>query len=160
MREQESTSASASHSSRIFFVDTNILAYAYDRSDKRKRAICAKLIRSAFEGESNFFVSNQILAELFVVLTRKVANPLSSEDAGTIVRAFIDSQKWTKINYDFMTVRRALDDARNMGAYSSFWDLLIAETMRDSGVKTIYTENLRHFEKIPWVNAVNPMGRK
>jgi predicted nucleic acid-binding protein len=138
-----------------FFVDTNILAYAFDESEKRKREICANLVRAGFQGESNLYLSNQILGELFVVLTRKVARPLSKEKASTIVRGFIDSPKWSKMNYDHLTVGRALDYLEN--ASISFWDLLLAETMRDAGVSTLYTENIRDFRKIPWINTVNPM---
>ena len=89
------------------FVDTNILAYAFDQSEKKKRKICAKLVRAAFQGESNSYLSNQILCELFVVLTSKVAKPLSNEKASTIVRGFIDSAKWNKTNYDHTTVRES-----------------------------------------------------
>ena len=138
-----------------FFFDTNILAYAFDQSEKKKRKICANLVRSAFQGESNSHLSNQILGELFVVLTKKVAKPLSKEEASTIVRGFIDSAKWKKVNYDHTTVRRALDDAENINV--SFWDLLIAETMRDAGVIVLFTENIKDFGKVPWIKALNPI---
>lgn len=154
----ETVDEKTSSTTAPFFVDTNILAYAYDNSEKRKRKICFKLVRAAFEGESSYCVSNQILGELFVVLTRKVAKPLSKQKAGTIIRGFIDSQKWNKINYDHSTVRRALDDITTMNV--SFWDLLIAETMKDARITNLYTENTRDFRKIPWITAINPILKK
>lgn len=141
-----------------FFVDTNILAYAYDQSEKRKRELCSKLVRSAFEGEANLYISNQILAELFVVLTKKVARPLSRDKASVIVRGFIDSERWNKVNYDHLTVGRALHDQSSLDV--PFWDLMIAETMKDAGVVHLYTENKRDFEKIPWIKTVNPIAAK
>jgi len=138
-----------------YFFDTNIIAYAFDRSNRAKWETCRSLVRGGFQSETDSFVSNQVLAELFVVLTMKVKRPITSEKAGLIVRSFIDSRAWKKVNYDHLTVGRAVADARSIGI--SFWDLLIAETMRDAGLKKIYTENLRDFEKISWVEAVNPL---
>ena len=40
---------------------------------------------------------------------------------------------------------------------ASFWDVLIAVTMRDSGVTRLYTENETDFRKIPWVEVLNPL---
>ena len=76
--------------------------------------------------------------------------------AGTIVRGFIDSPRWKKLNYGHLTVRKALDDLETID--TSFWDVLIAETMRESGITRVYTENVRDFKKIPWVEVVNPLG--
>jgi len=56
-------------SDKIFF-DTNILVYAFDKSDKEKHHISANLIKSAFENR-NGSVSTQVLQEFFVVTTKK-----------------------------------------------------------------------------------------
>jgi len=141
-------------SDEVFF-DTNIIAYAFDRSDERKRQPCQRLVRSGFQGDLSSCLSNQVLGELFLVLTKKVGRPLSKKVAGTIVRGFIDSPRWKKLNYSHLTVRKALDDVGTMNA--SFWDVLIAETMRDSGVTRLYTENETDFRKIPWVEVLNPL---
>jgi len=58
-------------------------------------------------------------------------------------------------DYSHFIVRRALDDAGTINA--SFWDVLIAVTMRDSGVTRLYTENETDFRKIPWVEVLNPL---
>lgn len=139
-------------------LDTNILAYAYDKSDPRRRKVCEGLVRSGFEGESPYYVSNQVLGELYVVLTRKVAKPLPREEAGLIVSAFVESPKWGKLNYNQLTVKRALEDLRTINI--SFWDVLIAETMKEAGVSTLYTENAKDFRKIPWIEVVNPFVAK
>ena len=141
-------------SNEVFF-DTNVIAYAFDRSDERKRQRCQRLVRLGFEGDLSSCISNQVLGELFQVLTKKVGRPLSKKVAGTIVRGFIDSPRWKKLNYSHLTVRRALDDVGTINA--SFWNVLIAETMRDSGVTRLYTENETDFRKIPWVEVLNPL---
>jgi len=137
-----------------YFFDTNIIAYAFDRSDRARWGACRKLVREGFQGESACFVSNQVLAELFVVLTTRVGEPVSREKASTIVRSFIDSTAWKKLNYDHGTVGRAVMDSVST---SHFWDLLIAETMKEAGVKRIYTENARDFVDAPWVEPINPL---
>ena len=138
------------------FFDTNILAYAFDESDERRKEKCEAVVRAGFQGDNVCHVSNQILGELFVVLTRHARRPLSKEKAAVIVNGFVDSSKWIKINYTHLTVKRALLDLENIN--TSFWDLLIAETMRDAKVRTIYTKNERDFGKIPWVRVVNPLS--
>ena len=72
------------------------------------------------------------------------------------MNGFVDSSKWIKINYTHLTVKRALLDLESINI--SFWDLLIAETMREAKVRTIYTENGRDFAKIPWIKVVNPLS--
>ena len=137
------------------FFDTNILAYAFDETDEKRRKTCEKLVTAGFQGDTICYISNQVLSELFVVLTRHVRRPLPKEKASLIVRGFIDSSKWNKINYTHLTVKRAVDDLETLN--TSFWDVLIAETMREAGVKTLFTENEKDFRKIPWIQVRNPV---
>jgi predicted nucleic acid-binding protein len=37
-----------------------------------------------------------------------------------------------------------------------FWDIMIAETMKEAGVRDLYTENEKDFLEIPWIRVVNP----
>ena len=46
-------------------VDTNILIYAFDARDKKKKETASKLLRDAFLGEHSLIVTNQILFPLF-----------------------------------------------------------------------------------------------
>jgi predicted nucleic acid-binding protein len=48
------------------FLDTNILLYAYDRSDHRKQLIAREFLRKALAGQ--MLVSTQVLAEYGVHL--------------------------------------------------------------------------------------------
>jgi predicted nucleic acid-binding protein len=135
-------------------IDTNILAYAYDKSEPKRRKICERFVRSGFEGEPRYCVSNQILGELYMVLTRKVGKPLPKEQASLLVSAFVESQNWGKLNYNHLTVKHALEDLMTIN--TSYWDILIAETMKEAGVRTLYTENEKDFLEIPWIKVVNP----
>jgi len=138
------------------FFDTNILAYAFDRSDHVRWKACSRLVKEGFQQEGVSVVSNQVLAELFVVLTGKVAKPVSKDRAGRIVKSFVDSPSWNKVNYDAETVSQVSAYSEKMPNH--FWDLLIAETMKAAGVRRIYTENVRDFRGIPWIEPINPMA--
>ena len=140
----------------IALIDTNLIVYSYDTSDKKKHETCKNLVEAAFKGEAPLAVSNQILAETFFVLTQKLKNPSSSEDAEAIVDGIIDSINWKKINYTDETVKKAIILSRNHSI--GLWDSLIAETSLENGIKKIYTENVKDFRKIPGLRAVNPFS--
>ena len=138
------------------FYDTNILIYAYDLSEPRKRKLCKQIVKDVFSGKDAGVVSGQILVELYNSLTRKLAVPTDS--ARKIVESFILSENWLKINYNENTIKAALKSS--FAFKSPFPDTLIAETMKDHGLNTIITENEKDFIKIPGLKVINPFGLK
>lgn len=126
------------------FVDTNVLAYAFDESEKEKREIAKKIVKQITSGELKGVVSNQVLAEFFTVLTKKITVPIEKQTAQTIVNGFIDSNHWKKINYTEKTIGRAIETV--CAEKTSFWDALIAETMIENQVYKILTENIKDFQ--------------
>lgn len=70
-----------------FFVDTNLLIYAYDETAEPKRSISVRVMSALWEHRTSV-VSTQVLQELFVGLTRKVGKPLSVDIAERIVSDF------------------------------------------------------------------------
>jgi len=141
-------------SDEIILMDTNLLVYAYDTFDRKKHDKCKTLVEDTFKGERRLAVSNQILSEMFYVLTQKLKNPLSLDDAYAIVFGIIDSANWIKINYSHETVKKALMIVKNQNA--SFWDSLIVATALENGITKIYTENTKDF-KMPDAQAINPL---
>ena len=140
----------------ILLIDTNILVYAYTKFDENKHKICEAIVESAFKGEKTYAISNQILSELFFVLTEKLKSPIPSEDAITIVSGIIDSINWIKINYTHETVKKSMLLSKICNV--SIWDSLIAETSLENGISKIYTENTKDFRKIPNLAAINPIA--
>ncbi|HLD85601.1 MAG TPA: PIN domain-containing protein [archaeon] len=136
-----------------FVFDTNIIVYAYDNSEKPKQKFCLPLVEKVFSGEITGIVSNQVLAEIFHVLSRKVENP-DPENAMNIVKGIQESENWTKINYNSGTVIKAASTANSLKMM--LWDCLIAETMLENNFNSIYTENLKDFNKIQKINAICP----
>ena len=135
---------------------TNILIYAYDLIEPRKRMLCKQIVKDVFSGKEVGVVSGQILVELYNSLTRKLAVPAGS--ASKIVESFILSNNWLKINYNENTIKTALRSS--LAFKAPFLDTLIAETMKEPGLNTIITENEKDFIRMPGMKVVNPIVLK
>ena len=61
-------------------IDTSVLVYAYDVTEPERQRRTLDLLHVLAERETGV-VSTQIMAETFVVLTRKLSSPLSVEQA-------------------------------------------------------------------------------
>jgi predicted nucleic acid-binding protein len=136
---------------KLFLIDTNILVYAIDKQEGSKNLKAKELINRCWQGKDNFAVSAQNLAEFVFVSTTKAK--LDFEQAKVMVGFIIEFVGFIKINYSAETVLSAVDIADEFKM--SFWDSLLAATMRENGIFNIYTENAKDF-KMPWIKAVNP----
>ncbi len=138
-----------------FLIDTNILVYAYDSSEHKKREKSAKLVASIFKNEKKAHITNQIVAELFSVLTNKIEKPIQIEDAEIIIDSLLISENWIKIDYTSKSIRKAIKFVKRFSI--PFWDALIAATMIENNIFTILTEDSSHFKKIPGLKVINPL---
>ncbi len=66
------------------FIDTNVLVYAYDQHDPAKHTQAQQVLLSGIENESAI-LSAQVLGEFFNVVTRRIPNPLSAEEAEAVI---------------------------------------------------------------------------
>ncbi|MCH8003340.1 MAG: PIN domain-containing protein [Nanoarchaeota archaeon] len=139
--------------SSISFIDANILGYAYERSNLQKHNIAAHLLRPCWQTKTKFALSTQILGEFFTLITKKVKKSLDTRIAQIIITDIIDLPYWKVLSYNEKTVIMALDIASNFGM--PYWDSLIAATMTEHDISTIYTENIKDF-KVPWIKAISP----
>ena len=62
------------------FLDTNVLVYAYDLSDPAKQRRAIDVLDDLSVRDAGV-ISTQVMSELFVVLTRKLGNALTVEQA-------------------------------------------------------------------------------
>jgi len=136
-------------------IDSNILVYAYDKSDTLKHEKCLKILRECFKGNSLLAVSIQNLSEFFVIITRKVQKPLLPSQAKIIVQDIVNSNYFVKIEPQKEQVLEAINLSMEKGI--SYWDSLIAAAMKKHDIFCIYTENEKEFKKIEWLNVVNPL---
>lgn len=133
-------------------LDTNILVYAFDSAYPEKREICRKIIVDIFSGKKMGVVTNQILAEFSIIVTKKIEKPLSKEDACAIIGSILMSENWKVYQYSGETVMHALTSQQ------PFWDALIISTLKEHTVEEILTENQRHFQN-SGINVTNPFRK-
>lgn len=138
----------------ICLIDTNILVYAYDGSEGKKHEICKRLIDECWRLQEKYSISIQNLSEFYVVITKKIEYPVPTETAKEIIGDIIEFQNWMVINYDMHTILSAIE--LNTVYEVHYWDALIATTMRENKIFSIYTED-GDFKSIPWLNVINPL---
>ena len=132
------------------FVDTNILVYAYDSTEPRRRS-AAQRILSELMRSNRLRLSTQVLQELYVTLTRKIANPLSPDQALPLLEHYA---AWPVQTTDFALIREAVHLSRD--AVLSFWDSLVVMAAVRSGAGILYSEDLNHGQVIMGLEVRNP----
>jgi predicted nucleic acid-binding protein len=134
----------------IVFFDTNILVYADDSSDPRKKSVSADLVLSAME-RSAARVSSQALSEYFVTVTKKIESPLPFEAAARRVELFMTMPV---IPIDAKMVLSALSAMKRYGL--AYWDALIVCAASASGARILYSEDFNAGQSYFDVKVVNP----
>mgnify|MGYP001605305654 CR=1 FL=1 len=136
----------------LFLIDSNILVYAYEKEESSKKNKAKSLLDECLLGAKEFALSAQNLSEFVSVAIKK--GKLNLDEARNFADKIAQFQGFKKINYKAETVPLALDIMQQFK--TSFWDSLLAATMRENGIFNIYTENVNDF-KMPWIKAVNPL---
>lgn len=141
-------------SDELALIDSNLLSYVFDDSEPDKRRICSELAADCWKRKRDFAVSVQNLSEFYVVVTNKISNPIPKNVAGKFIELITGFQGWHVINYSAATIKSAIDIITEYDIH--YWDALLAATMRENNVFSIYSED-DDFEKIPWLKAINPL---
>ncbi|MEW5814826.1 MAG: PIN domain-containing protein [Spirochaetota bacterium] len=132
------------------FLDTNILVYAYDTYDQQKQNKAQEILREGIKNR-NLVASAQVLGEFFIAVTRRIGNPVSTEDAQVLINGF----QFLEITaLDRLTVTRAIQTHLQYGL--SYWDALIIATAEQAGCKTVLTEDLNHGQIYSGITVRNP----
>jgi len=141
-----------SASLRRQFLDSNILVYAYDRTQeakwKRARAFLEDLWASR-----EATMSVQVLQEFFRVVTRKLPHPLSVSEARPIVA---DLAKWPCHRPGAADVMAAIDLQEELKI--SFWDAMIVHSARQMGCSVLWTEDLNDGQRYAGVLVRDPFA--
>jgi len=134
-----------------YLVDTNILVYAYDRSEREKQQK-ARDVLNWLESRSSGTVSTQILGEFFWIVTRKLVQPLTSRQAYTELERHLRSWKTFEV-----TRAIVLEAGRGcMNFQMPFWDAQIWATAKLNQIPQILSEDFQHGRVIEGVEFVNP----
>lgn len=129
-------------------LDSNVLIYALPRDPEEpsKQARARELIAAG-----NFGLSFQILQEVFVTATRKLAVPLAPEAALRFLRPFLL----------FPVVDGTADLFQEAARLSirfqiHYYDAAILAAARELGAEMVYSEDLSHGQQYDGVRVVNP----
>lgn len=128
------------------FIDTNVLAYAFDSESPDKQRAAQELLSDA-----NFVISAQVLGELYVTLTRKLTKKVPVDIAE---QAIGELQALPVIATSAAMVSAAIDTS--IRYQLSYWDALIIEAAVSAGCSTVLTEDLNDDSVIKGVQIVNP----
>jgi predicted nucleic acid-binding protein len=136
-------------------LDTNVLVHAaYRRSPAHVPA--ATLVDRGLKERGLFCIAPQNLVEFATVVTRQSRGdqPLPGDEVHRITDLLYRSRTLAKIYPRRGTVARAMKEGTRLGINGAAWyDLFLALTMRDAGVRSIVTENVSDFQQFPFVAA-------
>lgn len=132
------------------FVDTNVFVYAFDDADPGKRDRARKLLS---DPPAPLVTSAQVLGEFYVVVTRKLSEPVSEAQAAAAIDGLL---RLPVVPIDGDLARAAVVTSRE--AQLSYWDALIVEAAASAGCERLLTEDLAGGATIRSVLIENPFA--
>ncbi len=135
------------------FIDSNILVYSYDDAQPYKKALAQEMM-SGLARKENGAVSVQVLGEFFRIVTRRITNPLSIEQAEAAVVTLGSLATLQVLDIDMAMVRRAIATHSRYGV--NYWDSLIIAAAERAGCSAILSEDFNTGQSYHGILAVNP----
>ena len=132
------------------FIDTNVLVYSYDSRDPEKQSRAQELLAGGIENET-VVISAQVLGEFFNVVTRRIPNPLSVEEAEGVIDLV---SILPVVGIDISLVRRAIATHRRYGI--AYWDSLIIAAAERAACTYVLSEDLNSGQSYHGITVVNP----
>jgi len=134
----------------MIFVDTNVLVYARDLTEPVKQKRAEEWITGLWHSQRGR-ISQQVLNEYYVTVTRKLRPGLPAAAARADVRAL---RAWTPVSIDASLVDRAwtVEDRFRIG----FRDAMIVAAAQVAGCSTLLTEDLQAGARFGDMQVVNP----
>jgi predicted nucleic acid-binding protein len=130
------------------FVDTNVIVYAFDVGEDRKREVALQLLG---DSSLHLVVSAQVLNEFYWIVTRKLEPPLEAEEAHDVVRHLASGDV---VPIDASLVDAAITLARRHRL--ALWDAAILAAASRWGCDELLTEDLDDGATIEGVRIRNP----
>lgn len=134
-----------------YFIDTNVLIYAYVSDDARKHLIAQHILEDIWEERIRAAISIQVLQEFYSVMSRR-------GDSRYYKKLTEDLLNWYVIENTGGLLRKALAVHQQFG--TSFYDAAIIAVAQVSGAKEIWSEDFNTGQDYGGVVAVNPFEVK
>ena len=130
-----------------FFIDTNVLIYAYDSADKRKHAVAQHILTDVWNEKVRVATSIQVLQEFYSIMSRR-------GDSRYYRKLTEFMLSWLVIENTAGLLRKALDIHQHF--QTSFYDASIIAAAQISGAKELWSEDFNTGQDYGGVLAVNP----
>lgn len=132
-------------------VDTNVLVYAYDRSEPTKQVRALEILDHL--AQLNWGVlSVQVIAEFFVAVTRRIPAPLTVEQAYERISNYLRS--WTILELNAPVILEAVRGVRDHRF--SYWDAQIWASARLNQIWVVFSEDFSPDGMVEGVKFANP----
>lgn len=135
------------------FLDTNVLVYPWDRSEISKGPFAERLLQDVFLA-GRPLLSVQVLSEFFWTVTRKLAVPLTADEAAAEI------QRLRSLAYVVPLTEELLDKALDaVKAYRlPLWDAQILAAAKLHNATTVLSEDFGHRQALDRVTFLNPFA--
>ena len=134
------------------FVDTNILVYSRDAGETAKQAAAKNLLALLWESRLGR-ISQQVLQEYYVTVTRKLKPGLSKPEARDDIEALLAWQPLAATSANFSKAWDVEDRFE-----LSWWDSLIVASALQAGCVYLFSEDLQDGLKIDGLQIRNPLA--
>lgn len=132
-----------------YFLDSNVLIYAFDTEEPKKRARSRELIESL--PAEGIVLSSQVVNEFYFTVTRKLRRPLPLADAEEAVRGL---SGFRVLPLDHRLTMAAMELVRKHQL--SIWDALIVQSAIEGRCRTLFSEDFQDGRKYGALKVVNP----
>ena len=133
------------------FVDTNVWVCAVDTADPAKRERALQAVAPA--PGRDIVVSTQVLTEFYAVVTRKLATPVSLDDAEAMVHQLL---ALPVVAIDASLVASVISGSREWQI--SIWDALIVRAAEVAGCRRVLSEDLADGRTYGSIVVENPFA--
>ena len=138
--------------SGTILLDTNILVYAYDRSDMAKQQRAVEVL-DALASRRAGAITTQVLAEFFFTVIRKPADPLPVEAAEKEAARHL--RTWNVLDLTAPIVLEAIRGVRDHRL--NYWDAQIWAAARLHQIPSILSEDFSDGAVLEGVRFINPL---
>jgi predicted nucleic acid-binding protein len=137
--------------SGLFFLDTNVFVYTFDRTSMDKRRVAGGWVERALRTQRGV-IGTQVVQEFFNVALSKFERPMGVTEARDYLRGVLVPlcrHVPTAGSYDHALL------VREQSGYS-WYDALIVAAAIEAGCSWLITEDLDHGRKIGSLTVHNP----
>jgi predicted nucleic acid-binding protein len=135
----------------VFFLDTNIFVYPFDRSVPQKQAIAQQLIHEALETRRGI-ISTQVMQEFLNIALRTFARPFTVSESRDYLRMVLLSLCQHFPTADFYDRALLLQEETGF----SFYDALAVMAAIETRCALLLSEDLQHGRTVRGVAIHNP----